>query len=46
MTKKAIIESEKYGKYTDLLNTLLEDKKEYTDSEVNKLIENYKKAVV
>ena len=40
-TKDRIVASEKYVRYRDLLNVLLEDDKEYTDSEVQTAIDGF-----
>lgn len=40
-TKDRIVASEKYVRYRDLLNVLLEDGKEYTDSEVQATIDGF-----
>lgn len=42
-TKKALIKSNVYKDNRDLLNTLLENNKTYTKSEIDKLIDNYLK---
>lgn len=40
-TKDRLVASEKYVRYRDLLNVLLEDGKEYTDSEVQATIDGF-----
>lgn len=40
-TKDRIVASEKYVHYRDLLNVLLEDGKEYTDSEVQTALDGF-----
>ena len=40
-TKDRIVASEKYVRYRDLLNVLLEDGKEYTDSEVQTALDGF-----
>ena len=40
-TKDRLVASEKYAHYRDLLNVLLEDGKEYTDSEVQAAIDGF-----
>ena len=40
-TKDRLVASEKYAHYRDLLNVLLEDGKEYTDSEVQAVIDGF-----
>ena len=39
--KEQIINSAKFGKYRDLLSAVLEEEKAYTESEINKAINNY-----
>jgi hypothetical protein len=45
-SKKRIIASEIYKANRDLLNVLLDDGKEYTKTEVNKVIDGYLKKEV
>ena len=40
-TKDRLVASEKYVRYRDLLNVLLEDGKEYTDSAVQAAIDGF-----
>ena len=40
-TKDRLVASEKYARYRDLLNVLLEGGKEYTDSEVQAAIDGF-----
>ena len=40
-TKDRLVASEKYARYRDLLNVLLEDGKEYTDSEVQTALDGF-----
>ena len=40
-TKDRLVASEKYARYRDLLNVLLEDGKEYTDNEVQAAIDGF-----
>ena len=40
-TKDRLVASEKYVRYRDLLNVLLEDGKEYTDSEAQAAIDGF-----
>ena len=40
-TKDRLVASEKYVRYRDLMNVLLEDGKEYTDSEVQATIDGF-----
>lgn len=42
-TKEQILSSKKYKKRRDLLGVLLEDKKEYSFDEVDKLIDDFMK---
>lgn len=42
-TKNRILTSETYKNKRDLLNVLLDDNKEYTKADVNKLIDGYLK---
>lgn len=44
--KEAYLKSKKYKNKKDLINTLLEDSKSYTENQVNKLIDNYLKRKV
>ena len=44
--KEAYLKSKKYKDKKDLINTLLEDNKSYTENQVNKLIDNYLKRKV
>ena len=39
--RSRLVASEKYVRYRDLLNVLLEDGKEYTDSEVQAAIDGF-----
>lgn len=45
-TKTEILASKKYTKYKDIVNGLLDDKKEYTLKEVNKIVFDYLKKEV
>ncbi len=45
-SKQAFISSKTYKSYRDLLETILENGKSYTKSEVNELIDNYLKGKV
>lgn len=40
-TKKQFIKSQRFAKHRDLLNVLLEDDKEYTIEEVEKVIKDF-----
>lgn len=40
-TKKQFIKSQRFAKHCDLLNVLLEDDKEYTIEEVEKVIKDF-----
>lgn len=42
-SKEQLVNSKRYSKHKDLLNTLLEDGKMYTIAEVDAIIENYSK---
>lgn len=42
-SKSRIMASENYKNYRDLLNVLLDDKKQYTREEISKLIDGYLK---
>lgn len=44
--KEKLITSKKYRENVDLLNVLLEDKKQYTFAEVDSIIEKFNKKVV
>lgn len=44
--KEAYLKSKKYKDKKDLINTLLEDSKSYTENQVNKIIDNYLKRKV
>lgn len=39
-TKKQIVQSNKYARYRDMLNVLLNDKKSYTHAELEEIIKN------
>lgn len=41
--KEQFLKSKKYVKYHDLIDALLDDKKQYTITQVDKAIENYLK---
>lgn len=45
-TKEQLLESEKYADKRDLLSALLDDKRKYSLSEVDKQIEKYMKGEV
>lgn len=42
-SKEQLVNSKRYSKYKDLLNTLLKDDEMYTIAEVDAIIENYHK---
>lgn len=44
--KEQIVSSDKYCKYRDLVNALLDDEKKYTIATVDNLIEKYRKGQV
>lgn len=44
--KEQLISSKKFMNNKDVLNALLEDNKEYSESEVNEIIENFMKGKV
>ena len=39
--KEQIVNSERFGKYKDLLSAVLDDKTAYTESDINSKIANY-----
>lgn len=45
-TKEQLISSKKFSNNKDVLSALLEDDKEYSESEVNEIIENFMKGKV
>ncbi len=45
-SKEQIVSSDKYCKYRDLVNALLDDEKKYTFETVDSLIEKYMKGQV
>lgn len=45
-TKKQIVNSKTFSANRDLLNALLKEDRNYTKSEINQIIENYKKGKV
>lgn len=45
-SKEQIIKSKKYIKHRDLLNALLDDEKQYTIEEIEKLISDFMKGKV
>ncbi len=44
--KEALLQSQTYGVYRDLLSTILEDNKAYTSTEVDHVIEKFQKGMV
>jgi hypothetical protein len=44
--KDAVLKSQKYGEYCDLLSAVLEDGKAYTSAEVDDMIEKFQKGMV
>lgn len=45
-SKQQIIKSKKFAKYRDLLNAILDDKKQYSVEEIDKMISDFMKGKV